>query len=43
LERAVDGIGRQDVLDHHDRRTNYARPVAEPARDDSQVARREWE
>ncbi len=42
LEGAVHGIGRQDMLDHHDRRSDHAGSVAEPARNDSEVACRQW-
>ena len=29
LDRAIDGLGREDVLDHHDRGADRARAVAE--------------
>src|SRR5215207_6226749 len=43
LEGAVNGVRREHVLDRHNRRSDHSGPVAEPARDDSEVARCEWE
>src|SRR4029453_13260153 len=43
FERAVDRVGRQDMLDHHRRRADRPCAIAQPGRDDPKVARREWE
>ena len=39
--RSVDRVGGQHVLDHHDRRADHARPVAQSARHDAQVLGRQ--
>ena len=40
-QRAIDRLGREHVLDGHRGRPDHARPVAELARDDPEVARRQ--